>query len=954
MNPERWQRLSRVFEELCDLPLAERREELDRLAKEEPDFAAELIEMLAVDATESGALAEGPLGLVSGDPALELESLATGGLEPGERLGAWRLVSQLGAGGMGEVWNAERADGTFEQRVALKLLKRGLETDALLRRFALERRILGRLTHPGIARLLDAGSTADGRPYFVMEWVDGQPISAWARDRALTLEQLLRAVLEVCSAVEFAHRNLIVHRDLKPSNILVDEDGVVKLLDFGIAKLLASDDGAAQATELDSRALTPAYSAPEQIRGEVVTTATDVYAIGVVLYELLTGKLPHRRSSTSVLALVEELEHETVERPSAALRTTAASADSDLRPRLHARQLAGDLDTIVLKALAREPERRYPTAAALQDDLHRYLDGRPIAARPDTVGYRLGKFVKRHRVGVAAAALLLLSLVGGLAATAWQARRAADNARRAERVKQFLVEIFRQSDPTVAQGRELSAREVLEQGTARVEAELASDPALQADLDEALAAIHESLGLFGRASALAERALQTRERRLPKDEVRIAKARAILGSIRLAEGRPREARELLEPAWVTLRERFGTESLAAATIENDLSGSVIEEDPDRSLELQRHAAEVYRAELGPDHVDTLVAQFELAKSLDDASRFLEAEPIYRQSLAGFERTVGARDDRTASAKLYLASLLAGPLSRPDEADPLFRQAIQMQREILGPRHPGVAEALFSYAIPLNGATRYAEAEAALREALGIWSAPSMDRAFALRTLGTVLAEQRRYVDAAVAYLEALPLFRELAGEQSPELWRTVALLAELRMKQGRLVEAEAAVREAVTRIEATAGAKSYQVRLPLRILGETLRREKKLDEAIAVLRRVRALEVELFGTEDHRDIAVTDRRLGIALTDLATPAAFVEARLVLDQAVLLDRKHRAGAAGLGESLVASANQRLAGKGEAQLAQAELTEAVSIFGSRLAADDPRRIEAIALLARLAER
>ena len=295
-----WSRLSAAFDELCDLEPAAREARLSELESSEPSLAASLRDMLAADATARGALAAGPLALggteLAGEVAGEgVAATAVGAMTAGTRLGPWRLLERLGEGGMGEVWAAERADGAFEQQVAIKLMRRGLETEALLRRFLRERQILARLVHPGIARLLDAGSTHDGRPYFVMERVAGEPITTWAQVRHASIEARLRLVLDICEAVDFAHRNLVVHRDLKPSNVQVSESGEVKLLDFGIAKLLEREEDGTRLTELEGQALTPSYAAPEQIRGEAVTTATDVYALGVLLYELLTGKLPHRR-----------------------------------------------------------------------------------------------------------------------------------------------------------------------------------------------------------------------------------------------------------------------------------------------------------------------------------------------------------------------------------------------------------------------------------------------------------------------------------------------------------------------------------------------------------------------------------------------------------------------------------------------------------------------------------
>jgi serine/threonine protein kinase len=953
MKTEVWARISAAFDRLCDLPAAERALEVAAILRDEPEIGRPLREMLAADSSTGGWLAAGAEALDSGagpDPAWEgTEAAGAPEALAGQRLGPWRLVSRLGAGGMGVVWTGERADGAFEQRVAIKLLLRGLETEALRARFLLERQILARLTHPGIARLLDAGSTADGRPYFVMELVSGRPLVAWARERRLSLEARIGLVLAVCDAVDFAHRNLVVHRDLKPSNVLVSEAGEVKLLDFGIAKLLEGESGR-ETTHLAEQALTPAYAAPEQIRGEPVTTATDVYSLGVLLYELFTGVLPHERSSKSLSQLVAGIEHETVDRPSVARlgRGSGIAAESEPELRKAARRLVGDLDTIALKALAREPGRRYPSARALADDLERHLAGRPISARPDSVAYRVGKFVRRNRLGVAAAGLLLSSLVAGLAGTVWQANRAAGNARRAERVKEFLVDVFRQTDPAIAQGRELTAREVLDHGVARLEHQLAAEPALLADLDEALAEIHQSLGLLDRASELGERALAARQRESPGGELRVAHAQVVLGSIRRSQARPLEAAALLEPAREAYIRRFGAEALEVASVEIELAEAIHEGEPERALELRRHALAVRLARLGPDHVETAAARYALAELVSGVGDMLEAEPLYRAGIAGLERAYGALDPRVALGNVRLADLLYG-LGRAAEAEPLFVRAIEVQRRILGPRHPELANSLLAYSNLLNQAARYPEAETALTEALGIWTEPSMDRAYGLRYLASSMVISGRIDEGAALYEQALPLFHEFAGEASPEVWRTLAFLGDARAKQGRLEESERHLRRAVERLEATVGPKSYAIRLPLKLLAETERRLGRLEESIALLRQVRALEVVLFGTEDHREIGSTDRRLGVALTELGSAAALAEARRLLDSALALDRKYGAGTPALGESLLASARLRARTGAEPGRSRAELEEAAALFAT-LAESDPRRRAVAAELAR----
>ena len=585
--PAPWEEL---FDELAELPPPERVRRLAELETADPALAARLARLLAADGETAAFFAR---------PAPEL--LGAGGecaplaivLPAGTRVGSWRLLELLGRGGMGEVYLAERDGGAFVQRAALKLVKRGMDSQAIVRRFVRERQILSRLEHPGIARLLDGGSAEDGRPFFVLERVEGVPITEHCR--SLGLEEKLRLVQSVCAAVDSAHHRLVVHRDLKPANILVTADGNAKLLDFGISKLLAGDEEeTALLTQLDARVLTPAYAAPEQILGEPVTTATDVYALGVLLFELITGALPHTREHRSLSALASAVERETAERPSALLRRTD--------PRL-ARRVAGDLDLVVLTALHRDPARRYPSAAALADDLGRFLAGRPLRARPVSGTYRLRKFVGRHRLPVAVAVLGLAALVVGLGMALWQARaaqlaaqRADAEARRAERVKAFLFSVFRQWDPTQSEGPAVSAREMLEKGTRRIDVELAGEPATQADVLDAVARIESNLGLLDPALAHARRALALREEILPRSDLKIAESRVLFGSALRAHGDLAPAQQVLEQALAETLAATTEDSLEVARARRVLANSLYHpKDSDRPARLLRQALEIGRA-----------------------------------------------------------------------------------------------------------------------------------------------------------------------------------------------------------------------------------------------------------------------------------------------------------------------------------------------------------------------
>ena len=419
LNAEQWERLKAVVADALEKDdLAERRAFVARACEDDPAVLREAEAMLAFSPQRLEAEAETMAAALRHNEPSRAD----------ERIGSYRIIRELGRGGMGAVYLAERADDEFKKQVAIKLLKRGTDTDEVLRRFRSEREILARLEHPNIAHLIDGGTTDDGLPYFVMEYVVGEPVTDFCNSRALSVEERLQLFLKICGAVQFAHQNLVIHRDLKPGNILVTPEGEPKLLDFGIAKLLAAEDGVMSLTIADHQRLTPAYASPEQVRGEPVTTASDVYALGALLYELLTGANAHSfatapPSPTELLRVVGDV---------APVRPSAAATDPAA-----ARKLRGDLDNILLQALRKEPARRYPTVNGMAEDIRRYLGNFPVRARKDTVGYRASKFVRRNRLAVAAASLVLLALVVGLGVAAWQAQVAAAQAKvaRAERTK---------------------------------------------------------------------------------------------------------------------------------------------------------------------------------------------------------------------------------------------------------------------------------------------------------------------------------------------------------------------------------------------------------------------------------------------------------------------------------------------------------------------------------------
>ncbi|MGH8031318.1 MAG: serine/threonine-protein kinase, partial [Luteimonas sp.] len=489
MDAERWQRLSPLLDALLELDPGARARSLAALREDDPQLAADLDGLLAMEADGDDFLSE-PL-----IPPLP-------GPRPGGRVGPYQLERMLGEGGMGQVWLAIRADGLYQRRVALKLLRPGLADPNLRLRFTRERQILARLEHPHIARLLDAGISGDSQPYLALEYVEGEPLTDWCKTHALSVDACLRLFLQVCAAVSHAHANLIVHRDLKPSNILVTALDEVRLLDFGIAKLLDTAEQAPDSTRTGLRAFTLHYAAPEQIRSEPVTTMTDVYSLGVVLYELLSGHTPYRLKRDSDAEWEDAILHDDPLRPSVAALRNADGGNGDLpasKPR--ARQIAGDLDNIVLKALGKRPEQRYASVEALALDLQRYRDGRPVHARPQSMRYRLRKYVHRHHWALGTALLVTLMFGSTLGIVAWQARQSVREGARTQALQDFVVGLFENAGSAPA-GTPLDVRQLLDTGVARGDRELARQPVERAELFGVIARLRVGLGDYDQALRL--------------------------------------------------------------------------------------------------------------------------------------------------------------------------------------------------------------------------------------------------------------------------------------------------------------------------------------------------------------------------------------------------------------------------------------------------------------------
>jgi len=784
VDPEHWKRIEEIFHAALALPADRRAVYISETCGHDPSLRSEVESLLRSTATASDFL-ETPAQDGRHLPTLQdLES------DVGRRVGPYRLVRLLGSGGMGAVYLGEREDDVYRGSVAIKIVKRGMETDGILRRFRTERQALASLTHPNIARLLDGGSLEDGRPYLVMERVDGTRIDRFCDERALSITERIRLFRRVCGAAQHAHQNLIIHRDLKPSNILITEESDPKLLDFGIAKVLeGSGSGDPTAGTMEgARLMTLDYASPEQVRGEAITTSSDIYSLGVILYELLTGHRPHRIANLShqeawrrhegtpekpstMVGRVEVVPHADGTSETVAPETVSRARGTTLE-RLR-RRLRGDLDNIVLMALREEPERRYRSVEQLSLDLDRFVRGHPVMAREDTFAYRTSKFVRRHRAGVLAAILLVASLMLGIVGTWTQARvasrerDAAETARMAaEDVTRFLIDLFEVSDPGAGQGKNTPAIEFLDRAAVTIESELRERPVVRAALMHSIGSIYRNIGAYDRAGSHLEEALAIRERELDAGHPDIAASLRSLGELRQLQGRFTDALALMQ----------------------------------RSLDLQRPGRGASHTELAQSLNGVAVIQMELG-NLDEARRLLlEALRMAREE-PDVERGILAAT---------LNNLAALGISNADyeEAVRLASEALSVQEREYGTDHPDRATSLYHIAVARQRQGKLEQAAAAFGNLVRIrektHGADHALTAVARSSLGITLRGLGEE-DRAEAHLRAAVDVLRRVGETHPALGSALCNLAELLVARNDLDGAEALYGEALETVGASLG-----------------------------------------------------------------------------------------------------------------------------------------------------
>jgi serine/threonine-protein kinase len=864
-NP--WQRIEALFYEALEHAPAAREAFLASACGGDLDLRREIDSLLAASDKTLGFI-QRPLQ----EAARNLDDRSD--ITSGRQIGAYRLLAVLGEGGMGRVYLAARSDDLYKQQVAIKLMHAGFaQTRRMLLRFGAERQILANLNHPNIARLLDGG-VSEGLPYLVMEYVDGVPIDEYCREHRLSTESRLKLFCTVCRAVEYAHKNLVVHRDIKPGNILVAADETPKLLDFGIAKLLAEGADLTR-TRTGERMMTPEYASPEQVRGDNITTSTDVYALGVLLYELLSGRRPFHLETTSPIEIARVICEQTPTAPS-----IVGKENPDLAPPDASRKLSGDLDNIVLMAMRKEPARRYVSVGQFAEDIEAFLGGYPVRARTDTWGYRSGKFIQRHRAAFVATIIVAVALIGFSIGMGLFARRAQRERIAAEREAQFLNSIFQSTTPDKARGKQVTGRELLDQGTKRVESEFSGEPQLQGTLFDNIGRAYVSLGLYqtgegllqraynlrrqtlgdsdlntastldslatavrleneyARAEPLFRGALDIRQQKLKPDDPLIASSMTNLGECLYWEDKNADAESMLRQALNSQRLHHEDEDIA--TTDNYLA-LVLERKGDsrEASQLLREAVDINGKISGTDSPDYANSLHNLAGTLIDAGDLSEAETMDRQSLA-IRRKVNGPGHPDLSYPLNNLGYLF--LEKGDwvSAEPFLKENLEIRRDT-DRKGPRLAGALNNWARMLQEKGDYKKADESYQEAIEMMRADSgpvsWNMAKILANLGLLRADQGKYIEAEQLEQQSLEMRKKLGGDQSPDQAMGLTDLALVQSLQHDLASAEPLLREALTirKKEMAAGHPaiiSSEIRL-----GEVLTDEGKTAEAEPLLRQ---------------------------------------------------------------------------------------------------------------------
>jgi eukaryotic-like serine/threonine-protein kinase len=821
MDSARWQTIQLLFHEVADLPASEQRICLKSRCGDDETLLNEVLALLQEDAASAS--------LLDRDVAHVVHEILQDDDEtslPFKEFGPYRLKKVLGHGGMGVVYLAERED--LESQVAIKILRDAWLSPARRERFALEQRTLAQLNHPFIARLYDADTTPDGTPFFVMEYVEGVPLAEYCNAHGCSKEERLRLFRAVCEAVAYAHQHAVIHRDLKPSNILVRNDGTIRLLDFGIAKHLEALGEAVEQTMTGLRLMTPAYASPEQIRGEQVGIRTDVYSLGVILYELLTGKLPFDLSDRTPAQAEKVLTQQDAEKPSIAAQKTAAADTTTIHVPAVAKSEWADLDVLCLTALHKDTQRRYASAEALLRDVDHFLKQEPLDARADTTSYRIRKFVARNQRSVAAVAVMFV-LVAGLVTfftvrLAIARNAAVAEAARTQRVQRFMVNLFQGGDEAAGPSDDLRVITLLDRGVQEAQS-LSAEPEMQAELYQTLGVIYQKLGKFDRADNLLGTTLEQRKKLYGPDHRFVAESLTATALLRSNQAKYEEA------------ERFARDGL-----------------------------EMSKRHLPPSHPAVARATFALGKVLEDRGEYDQSFPVLEEAVRLQSGPSGVTADLAASlSELANSHFYAGHY---DTSESLNQRVLSIDRKLYGERHPLVADTLINLGAIQFQKGNYTESEKFNRQALDIvqswYGKVHPETADAMTILGQSLTYQKRYDEAADLLKQSLAILERVYGPVHPRVAFALNELGNVAIRQRKLDDAEIDFSRVVDIYRSVYGGKHYQIGLAEANLGGVYVERKEFARAELLFHDALQIYSQTLPA-DHQNVGICRVRLGDAL-----------------------------------------------------------------------------------------
>ncbi len=857
----RWQKIQSLFEEVVDAAPAERAARLANSCKDDVELHNSVQSLLASDQRT-----EDPLMDAIGEAAESLLEEHQDRLI-GTRIGPYRVASILGHGGMSTVYRGERDDSQYQQTVAIKVLHHATLHPRLRSRLHSERHILATLDHPSIARLIDSGDLEDGTPYLVMEHVDGESVDVYCDSRTLFVRERLELFVQVCGAVQYAHRNLVVHRDIKAGNIFVTGDGAPKLLDFGIAKLLAPESlsHTLPVTRLQERILTPENAAPEQVLGRPITTATDIYSLGVLLYQLLTGRSPYRLLSYSQLQLERAICMDDPARPSQTVISKLSGENDGDRSRISDRRglspqrlrarLSGDLDAIVAKAMRKEPDRRYPSVEAFADDVNRHLMGLPVVARQGDWRYNTAKFLRRHLLAAAGVAAVILGLTVIAGVTLWQNHRielardaTAQERDHAQQVSAFLVDVFSQADPFNAHGREPTARELLDRGTQKILSNTTLQPEVRAQLLESIGLAYRRQGFSERAVPLFEQAVTIRREERPLDKHRAAAALANLAQTLADGGHLISAEAYLQQALDMSRSGEDAPSRETGDILAQFGQFVLnaKSDPEAAAKLSAEALSIYRAALGNQNLSVASALNDLAAVAVWTGDFSLAERYQREAMTVFRATVSRNHPDHAMALANLGYILTQRGKYP-EAEQVLTEALEIQRNVFGADNQRIAliESHLGILYDKQGDSARAilATQSAVRIATDKLGLSHYLTGYYLDSLASLYSKANDLPAAENYARKALAVYAQALPPRHLYVASTRQLLGEILMQRGSFAAAETELRAAVDINTTLAGADSWRTaRAQASLAWDLILREKAVDgEPLLVASRNRLL-----------------------------------------------------------------------------------------------------------------